>query len=86
MVSLFLEDLELFLQNDINLGILIDNITIIILLFADDMVIFRKKQQKRKLGLLRTFCSYWSLGVNVVKTTVMVFRKRGRLFNDDVWT
>ena len=41
--SSFLEDLELFLQNDINLGILIDNITIIILLFADDMVIFRKK-------------------------------------------
>ena len=42
--SSFLEDLELFLQNDINLGILIDNITIKILLFADDMVILGGKQ------------------------------------------
>ena len=42
LVSLFLADLELFLQNNINSDILIDNIAIIILLFADDMVIFGK--------------------------------------------
>jgi len=44
----------LFLQNDINSGILIDTIAIIILLFADDMVIFGKtaEELQNKLDLL----------------------------------
>jgi len=37
---LFLEDLELFLQDSINSGLLIDDKVLIILLFADDMAIF----------------------------------------------
>ena len=76
LVSLFLGDLEMFLQNDINSGILIDNIAIIILLFADDMVIFGKtaEELQHKLDLLYSYCLHWSLEVNVDKTKVMVFR------------
>ena len=36
LVSLFLEDLELFLQDSINSGLLIADLVLIILLFADD--------------------------------------------------
>ena len=66
----------MFLQNDINSGILIDNIAIIILLFADDMVIFGKtaEELQNKLDLLYSYCLHWSLEVNVDKTKVMVFR------------
>ena len=42
MSSMFLEHLEMFLQDDIYSGLTIDDITIILLLFADDMVIHGK--------------------------------------------
>ena len=40
LVSLLLEDLEMFLQGNTNSGTLINDIVLIILLFADDMAIF----------------------------------------------
>ena len=39
LFSLFVEDLELFLQNDVTSGLSFDDILLILLLFADDMVI-----------------------------------------------
>ena len=47
LFSLFIKDLELFLQNDPNCGLTLDGVTFILMLFADDMVpimckIFRK--------------------------------------------
>ena len=42
LVSLCLEDLELFLSENPISGISINELSIIILLFADDMVIFGK--------------------------------------------
>ena len=50
MFSLFIEDLELFLLDDINSGLTIEDITIILLLF--DMVIIGKtpNELQKKLG------------------------------------
>ena len=42
LFSLFIEDLELFLQNDVNSGLDINDIILLLLLFADDMAIFGK--------------------------------------------
>jgi hypothetical protein len=42
MFSLFVEDIELYLQNDINVGLHIDDIVILLLLFGDDIVILGK--------------------------------------------
>lgn len=39
MFSFFIEDLELYLQNDINVGVQLDDILLMLLLFADDMAI-----------------------------------------------
>ena len=59
LVSLFLDDLELYLQNDVNSGLSIDNIIITLLLFADDMAIFGETpaEVQRNLDLLYT---YWN--------------------------
>ena len=48
MVSLLIEDLELFLQEDVNSGLLIDNVVLILLLFADDMAISAKSPRSYK--------------------------------------
>ena len=40
LFSLFIEDLELFLQDDVNSGLDINDVMLLILLFADDMAIF----------------------------------------------
>jgi len=40
--SLFIEDIELFLQEDINSGLLIDIVVLILLLFGDDLAILAK--------------------------------------------
>lgn len=39
LFSLFVEDLELFLQGDVDSGLVINDIVLTLLLFADDMVI-----------------------------------------------
>ena len=88
LVSLFLEDLELFLQNKFDSGLIVDDIVLILLLFADDMAIFGKTVQELQLNLdtLHMYCNKWGLEVNASKTKIMVFRKRGNLKRNDAWT
>ena len=40
LFSLLLEDLEMYLFDNVNSGLTLDEISFIIMLFADDMVIF----------------------------------------------
>ena len=88
MFSLYLEDLELYLQGNVNSGLHIDDIVLILLLFADDMIILGNtiNNLQSSLDLLNSYCKKWSLAVNATKTKVMVFRKRGRLLPDEVFT
>ena len=81
LFSLFVEDLELFLQNDVSSGLSIDDIVLILLLFADDMAIIGKSpgEVQKHLDLVSNYCKCWGLKVNTDKTKIMVFRKRGRL-------
>ena len=86
-VSVFQEDLELFLQQDPDSSIKLDRLTIIILLFADNMVIFGKTPEELQVNLDRLYhyCNTWGLGVNINKTKTMVFRKRRGLKNNERW-
>ena len=79
MFSLFLEDLELVLNDRANSGLTIDDISYILMLFADDMVILSNSPEdlQNSLNLLGSYCDNWGLSVNVDKSKVMVFRKRG---------
>ena len=77
LVSLFLEDLEMCLQGNTNSGILINDIVLIILWFADDMAIFGNNPEnlQNNLNLLHDYCNTWGLAVNGDKTKIIVFRK-----------
>jgi hypothetical protein len=88
MFSLFVEDLELYLQDNLNSGLLIDDIVLILLLFADDMAIVGKTPEdlQNSLDLLYSYCFKWGLEVNTMKTKIVVFRKRGRIFINEKWT
>lgn len=88
LFSLFVEDLELFLEDGIDSGINIDDIVLILLLFADDMVILAKSpnELQNSLNLLYQYCQNWGLRVNTEKSKIMVFRKRGRLLENERWT
>ena len=61
---------------------LIDDIVLILLLFADDMVVLGKSPDELQyhLDLLHTYSNSWGLEVNTEKNKIMVFRNRGRLF------
>ena len=76
LFSIFVEDLELFLQNDIECGIQIDDILLILLLFADDMAIVGKspREIQTQLDNLYEYSKTWGLQVNTDKTKIMVFR------------
>ena len=58
LFSLFVEDLELFLQKSVDCGLTVYDITLILLLFADDMVILGSSQQdlRNSLNLLYEYC------------------------------
>ena len=88
LFSLFVEDLELFLQRSVDCGLTVYGITLILLLFADDMVILGSSQQdlQNSLNLLYEYCQKWGLTVNTDKTKVLIFRKRGRVDNRLVFT
>jgi hypothetical protein len=85
LFSLFIDDIELFLQHDINCGLQLNDIILILLLFADDMAILGNSPEEinNSLVLLHNYCTKWSLEVNVDKTKVMVFRKRGGLLSSE---
>ena len=78
----------MFLQGNTNSGILINDIVLIILLFADDMAIFGNNPEdiQNNLNVLHDYCNTCGLEVNGDKTKIMVFRKRERLKIDEKWT
>ena len=86
-MSSFLEDLKLFLQGNTNSVSLINDLVLIILLFADDMAIFGNNPEdlQNNLNLLHDYCNIWRLEVNGDKTKIMVFRKKG-LKIEEKWT
>lgn len=87
LFSMFLEDLELFMLDDINRGLSLDELSLILMLFADDMVIFGKNIEdlQHSLDLLKQYCDKWGLEVNTTKSKIVVFRKRGGLKAHEVW-
>ena len=69
-------------------GIQIDDIKLIMLLFADDMAIFAKTPEELQdhLNNLLSYCNSSGLHVNTNKTKVMVFRKRGGVKLNENWS
>ena len=74
LFALFIEDLELYIQSN-NSGLSFHDISLILLLFADDMVIFGQTQVdlQDSLNMLSEYCKRWGLEVNTAKTKLIVF-------------
>ncbi|XP_053380261.1 uncharacterized protein LOC128548803 [Mercenaria mercenaria] len=86
--SMFIEDLELYLGTRPGSGLNFDDLTLILFLYADDMVLFSDTVQglQQSLEDLHVYCDRWGLSVNIDKTKVMVFRKRGPVRENEKWT
>ena len=78
LFSLFINDLELYLQQNADAGLTLDQLSIYLLMFADDAVIFSNSVDglQSSLNNLESYCLKWNLKVNVDKTKI-VFRKGG---------
>jgi hypothetical protein len=87
LFSLFLEDLETHLQDSGELGIELDQLTLFVILFADDLVLMSETAEglQNMLNALHGYCVKWNLVVNVTKTKLMVFRRGGVLKANEVW-
>mgnify|MGYP000728312346 CR=1 FL=1 len=77
MFSLYLNDIELHLQSNPNSGITVEQLSIYILLFADDAVIFSETAEclQPSLDKLQSYYLKWKLTVNILKTKIAVFTK-----------
>ena len=87
LYSIFCEDLESRLKENGDAGVLLDELSIILLSFADDMVIISKSPEElqQNISKLHKYCTDWGLSVNCEKTKVMVFRKRGNIRQNEKW-
>ena len=81
LFAMYVNDLEQELDNNGVSGIDIGMIKLLLLLYADDIVLFGKTpaELQKSLDILEAYCDRWKLTVNIAKTKVIVFRKGGRL-------
>ena len=81
LVSLYVEDIELYLQAKIESGLVIDDIVLILLLFADAMVLYGNSPEdlQNSLNLLQSYSIEWGFEVNCSKIKVVVL-KNGEVY------
>ena len=78
---MYVNDLEQELDNNGINGIDTGMVKILLLLYADDIVLFGKTpdELQKSLDILEAYCDRWNLTANIAKTKVVVFRRGGRL-------
>ena len=83
---MFLNDIEDVFMNKGLSGIDVNFFKIVLILYADDIVIFDeiKDELQRSLDALLEYCNRWKLVVNTRKTKIMIFKKSRRLPNNTV--
>jgi len=77
----------MYLFDNVNSGLTLDEISFIIMLFADNMVLFGKDvtDLQNSLELLYDYCQTWGLTVNPVKNEIVVLHKRGPILESEKW-
>ena len=88
LFSIFLNDLDFFLTSKRVEGVTCDfamqeiniYLKLIILLYADDTVIFSDSADglQHALNTFSEYCDKWRLTVNITKTKIIIFNSRGR--------
>jgi len=87
LFSLFINDVVEDLSSSQELGVYVLHLRLLLLLFADDMVLFSETigGLQEGLDLLSEYCSKWGLTVNLDKTKIVIFRKGGRVAKRERW-
>ena len=81
LFAIYVNDLEQELDGKGVNGIDIGMVKLLLLLYADDIVLFAKtaEELQKSLDILEEYCDRWKLTVNKSKTKIVIFRKGGRL-------
>ena len=81
LFAMYVNDLEQELDNNGVNGIDIGMVKLLLLLYADDIVLFGKTpdELQKSLDILESYCERWKLTVSTTITKVMVFRNEGQL-------
>ena len=84
LFNIFFDDVEEIFDEECDLVILSDDLSINHLLCADDMAILSMSSVglQNSLNKLYTHCNKWGLKVSTIKTKVVVFNTSGRLLKD----
>ena len=87
LFTMYLNDINNYMKSDPDVGMSIYQFFIILLLFADDMVLFSDNRVGLQKGLdrLHSYCIDWGLQVNIDKTKCMVFKHGGKTNILDKW-
>jgi hypothetical protein len=82
--KIFLNDLSTLLEEDQANSVSLSNKHIGALLYADDLVLISDNQNSLqvKLNLLNNYCRDWCLDININKTKIIIFNKRGHLITE----
>lgn len=88
LFSLFLNDIEMSLQSNASAGVTLEQLSLYLLMFADDAVFFSESIEglQSLLDNLEQYCKKWDLTVNTDKTKVVIFRKGGVVSQEEKWT
>jgi len=86
--SLFVEDLRLYLSTKADSGLTLEDVNIMLLLYADDMALLAETPSDLhdSLDRLKQYCDQWGMEVNCAKTKVMIFKKRCSVRRSEHWT
>lgn len=83
LFALYLNDLHDYLKG----GILIDQMNIRLLMYADDIVLLAddKNVLQRMINNLEVYCNTWGMEINLTKSEIVIFRKGGRIGSTEKW-
>ena len=87
LFSLYVNDCEIDFLNNGVVPTELQELSLFLLMYADDMVIFSDSVNglQSMLNSLSSYTDKWSLTVNVAKTKIMVFRNGGVVKPNEVW-
>uniref|UniRef100_A0A8P4K2Q4 ribonuclease H n=1 Tax=Dicentrarchus labrax TaxID=13489 RepID=A0A8P4K2Q4_DICLA len=87
LFSLYINDLAVEIKNA-NLVIHLNDLTVGILLYADDIVLLAESEDdlQNMLNLVQTCCCRWRLSINQSKTQIIHFRIKGVPRSEKIFT
>lgn len=84
LFALYLNDLN----DSIDGGVDVNGLNIKVLMYADDIVMIAENPEvlQNMINQLEVYCNLWNMELNLSKSEIMIFRRGGRLANNEKWS